>query len=114
MDGRSVYGRPGTGSAAGAVKEVWQNTRYLEKLTGRRPTLFRSGTAYCDDVGVAIVRSLGQLPVGFARNLDFGATATASVVRQQVLGLTSGGIGLTSCGTDASGVAREPDPPLRT
>ena len=66
VDGRSPYGR--------------QNTRYLEKVTGRRPTLFRSGTAHYDDVGVAIIRSLGQLPVGFGTNLDFGATASASVV----------------------------------
>ena len=108
VDGRTAYGRPGTGSAAGAVKEVWQNTRHLEKVTGRRPTLFRSGTAHYDDVGVAIVRSLGQLPVGFARNLDFGATASASVVQQQVFALTAGGIGLghvnRPAGSTAEGV----------
>jgi peptidoglycan/xylan/chitin deacetylase (PgdA/CDA1 family) len=94
VDGRSAYGRPGTGSAAGAVREVWQNTRHLEKVTGRRPTLFRAGTAHYDDVGVAVVRSLGQLPVGFGTNMDFGATASASVVSRQLRGMVSGGIAL--------------------
>ena len=64
VDGRAAYGIAGTASAAEAVGEVWENTLHLERLVGRRPTLFRSGTAHYDDVGVAIVRSLGQLPVG--------------------------------------------------
>ena len=69
----------------------------------------RPGTAHYDDVGVAIVRSLGQLPVGFGTNLDFGATASASVVRQQLLGMVSGGIALGHFnrpgGSTAEGVA---------
>lgn len=94
VDGRAAYGVGGTASAAEAVREVWENTRHLEKLVGRRPTLFRSGTAHYDDVGVAIVRALGQLPVGFGTNADFGATASAATVESQLRGMASGGIAL--------------------
>ena len=94
VNGRSAYGVAGTGSAAEAVREVWQNTLYLEKVTGRRPTLFRAGTAHYDDVGVAIVRSLGLLPVGFGTNADFGATASSGTVAEQLRGMASGGISL--------------------
>jgi peptidoglycan/xylan/chitin deacetylase (PgdA/CDA1 family) len=105
VGGRSAYGIAGTGSAAEAVREVWQNTLYLEKVTGRRPTLFRSGTAHYDDVGVAIVRSLGLLPVGFGTNADLGATASSATVSAQLRGMASGGIALAHMNRPAGGTA---------
>lgn len=65
VDGRKAYGIAGTASAKEAVREVWQDTLHLENVSDCRPGLFRSGTAHDDDVGVATVRSLGLLPVGF-------------------------------------------------
>ena len=94
VDGRAAYGVAGTASAAEAVREVWENTLHLERLVGRRPTLFRSGTAHYDDVGVAIVRALGQRPVGFGTNADFGATASAATVADGLRRMESGGIAL--------------------
>jgi peptidoglycan/xylan/chitin deacetylase (PgdA/CDA1 family) len=94
VDGRAAYGVAGSPNAAEAVREVWESTLHLQRLVGRRPTLFRSGTAHYDDVGVAIVRALGQLPVGFGTNADFGATASAATVEGQLRGLVAGGISL--------------------
>jgi peptidoglycan/xylan/chitin deacetylase (PgdA/CDA1 family) len=105
VNGRSAYGIAGTASAAEAVREVWQNTLYLEKITGRRPTLFRSGTAHYDDVGVAIVRSLGLLPVGFGTNADSGATASSAAVADELRGMASGGIALAHMNRPAGGTA---------
>jgi peptidoglycan/xylan/chitin deacetylase (PgdA/CDA1 family) len=105
VDGRSAYGVAGTASATEAVREVWQNTLHLEKVTGRRPTLFRSGTAHYDDVGVAIVRSLGQLPVGFGTNADFGATASPATVATQLRGMAPGGIAIGHANRPAGGTA---------
>ena len=109
VDGRAAYGVAGTASAAEAVREVWENTRHLAGLVGRRPSLFRSGTAHYDDVGVAIVRSLGQLPVGFTANADFGATASAATVLHQLRSMPAGGISLGHVnrpqGSTAEGVA---------
>lgn len=105
VDGRSAYGIAGTASAAEAVREVWQNTLYLEKVTGRRPTLFRSGTAHYDDVGVAIVRTLGLLPVGFGTNSDAGATASAAAVADALRGMASGGIAIGHMNRPAGGTA---------
>ncbi len=105
VNGRKAYGIAGTASAKDAVREVWQNTLHLEKVTGRRPRLFRSGTAFYDDVGVAIVRALGLLPVGFGTNADFGATASASAVSAQLRGMASGGIALAHMNRPAGGTA---------
>jgi peptidoglycan/xylan/chitin deacetylase (PgdA/CDA1 family) len=105
VSGRSAYGVPGTASAAEAVREVWQATLYLEKVTGRRPTLFRSGTAHYDDVGVAIVRSLGLLPVGFGVNADFGATASSATVAEQLQSTAPGAISLAHMNRPAGGTA---------
>lgn len=105
VSGRAAYGIRGTASAAEAVREVWQNTLHLQELVGRRPTLFRSGTAHYDDVGVAIIRSLGLLPVGFGTNADFGATASSSMVARQLRGMTSGGIALAHMNRPSGGTA---------
>ncbi len=105
VDGRAAYGVAGTASADEAVREVWDNTRHLAELVGRRPTLFRSGTAHYDDVGVAIVRSLGLLPVGFGTNADSGATASSATVAGQLRGMASGGIALAHMNRPAGGTA---------
>lgn len=110
VTGRARYGIPGTVDAADAVGEVWGSTIRISQLRGRRPTLFRPGTATYDDVGVAIARSLGQHPVGYTQLLDFGATASASVVARQLATLQPGGIALGHFnhphGSTAEGLAR--------
>lgn len=80
VDGREAYGIAGTKNAAQATYEVADNHRTLTELTGIEPRLFRSGTAHYDDVGVAICRALGEIPVGFDVNADGGATFTVDQI----------------------------------
>jgi hypothetical protein len=56
-------------------------------------------------VGVAIVRSLGLLPVGFGTNADFGATASAATVARGLEGMASGGIAIAHMNRAAGGTA---------
>ncbi|MEU2042552.1 hypothetical protein [Nocardia niwae] len=51
------------------------NHELLTTLTGRPPRFFRAGTAHYHGVVVTIVTELGEIPVGFTSNADFGATA---------------------------------------
>jgi peptidoglycan/xylan/chitin deacetylase (PgdA/CDA1 family) len=94
VTGRSAYGIAGTRSTREAADEVWTAQAALHALIGRAPRLFRTGTAMYDDIGVAVARSLGVLPVGFTVAADFGATAPAAVVRKQLLAMTPGAIAL--------------------
>ncbi|HMR49242.1 MAG TPA: polysaccharide deacetylase family protein [Arachnia sp.] len=92
VTGREAYGIAGSASAQEAVDEVWGCHERLTALTGVAPRLFRSGTAHYDDVGVAIVSALGEVPVGFRTNGDAGATYPAATVRSEVRATAPGGI----------------------
>ena len=92
VTGRSAYGIRGTRSADEAVTEVWTNHTRLAALTGKPPTWFRSGTAYYDDVGVAIVNELGERPLGFRVGADNGARASAAQVRSDITGAAPGSV----------------------
>lgn len=92
VTGRSAYGIGGTRSADEVVTEVWTNHTRLAALTGTPPTWFRPGTAYYDDVAVAIVQELGERPLGFTVNADNGAKASAARVRSAIAGAAPGSI----------------------
>jgi peptidoglycan/xylan/chitin deacetylase (PgdA/CDA1 family) len=80
VTGRAAYGQAGTRSPTEAYDEVAGNHDNLNRLLGHPPGLFRSGTAYCDDVGVAIAAELGERVVSFTINGDAGTTFTARQV----------------------------------
>lgn len=105
VTGRAAYGIAGTRSADEAVDEVWTNHNKITALTGRAPTWFRPGTAYYDDVAVAIVGQLGESPLGFSVNADKGATASAGAVRSSVAGAAPGSIVLAHMNHPESGTA---------
>jgi peptidoglycan/xylan/chitin deacetylase (PgdA/CDA1 family) len=105
VTGRSAYGIRGTGSADEAVTEVWTNHTRLAALTGKPPTWFRPGTAYYDDVGVAIVNELGERPLGFRVGADDGAKASAARVRADITGAAPGSIVLAHMNHPESGTA---------
>ena len=105
VTGRAAYGIAGTRSADEAVDEVWANHGRITALTGRPPTWFRPGTAYYDDVAVAIVDELGERPLGFSVNADRGATASAAAVRSSVAGAAPGSIVLAHMNHPESGTA---------
>lgn len=92
VNGRSVYGIEGTRDAGELVEEIELNARKIETVTGRRPKLFRSGTAYYDDVAVEIAAELRHEVAGFSVLGDAGATYTAAQVKAALLGAVAGDV----------------------
>ena len=92
VNGRSVYGIAGTASPEEVAGEINGNGDLIEKLTGKRPRFFRSGTAYYDDEAVRIARQNGVEIAGFNVLGDAGATFPADKVASQIAGAKSGDI----------------------
>ncbi|MEV5838890.1 polysaccharide deacetylase family protein [Nocardia sp. NPDC052112] len=105
VTGRAAYEIPGTGSPQEAVDEVWANHERLTTLLGKPPRFFRAGTAHYDDVAVAIVNELGERPVGFSINADYGATASAAQVQNALKAAAPGAISLAHMHRPNSGTA---------
>ncbi|MEV4775144.1 polysaccharide deacetylase family protein [Microbacterium sp. LWH12-1.2] len=105
VTGAAAYGIPGTGSAAGAVDEVWSNHQVLTELVGHPPRYFRAGTAHYDDVAVRIVHELGEIPIGFTVNGDGGASYSASAVRHEFGRAAAGSIVLAHMNRPDGGTA---------
>lgn len=106
VNGRAAYGIDGTASSQELVDEVWGNHETLTSLLGHPPRLFRAGTAHYDDLGVAIVRELGEIPVGFSINADAGATFSATQVHAAMLKANPGAITLAHMHRPKSGTAK--------
>ncbi|ADR33075.1 polysaccharide deacetylase [Sulfuricurvum kujiense DSM 16994] len=92
VSGKSIYNIPGTASPEEVKHEINGNGDLIEKLTGRRPKFFRSGTAYYDELSVAIARQNGVEIAGFSILGDAGATFSAPKVVQQIESARSGDI----------------------
>lgn len=92
VNGRSVYGLKGAGSPAELVDEVELNAEKIEKLTGRKPLYYRSGTAYYDEVAVKIIQGLGYKIAGFSVLGDMGATYKKAQVIKALLGAGAGSV----------------------
>ena len=81
VTGRSAYGITGCTSPAEVIDEVESNWARLAALLGHPlPKFFRSGTAYYDEIGAAIVTALGETPVSFATNGDAGGTFSVAQI----------------------------------
>lgn len=105
VSGRSVYGITGTNNVAELVEEIELNAAKIEALTGKRPALYRSGTAYYDEVAVEISGRLGHQVAGFSVLGDAGATFSASQVRGALLKSAPGDIILCHMNHPESGTA---------
>nr|WP_040745499.1 polysaccharide deacetylase family protein [Nocardia transvalensis] len=105
VNGHAAYGIAGTDSPQQAVDEVWGNHDTLTKLLGHPPRFFRTGTAHYDDVAVAIVRELGEQPVGFSVNADAGATYSAAQVEKAMGQVSPGAISIAHMHRPKSGTA---------
>ena len=92
VTGRSAYGIAGTGDVAELVEEIELNATNIEKLTGRRPRFYRSGTAYYDEVAVQVAGALGYQVAGYSVLGDGGATFTRQQVRNALLASLPGAI----------------------
>ena len=94
VSGRSVYGIDGTKNIAEVVEEIELNARKIETVSGVRPKLFRSGTAFYDEIAVQISRDLGHEVAGYSLLGDAGATWSAAQVKTALLKAVPGDIAL--------------------
>ena len=101
--GRSIYGIAGTKDAKELVDEIELNARKIEAITGKRPLLYRSGTAYYDELAVEIATALGHQVVGYSILGDAGATFSATQVTTALLKAVPGDIALLHMNHPESG-----------
>jgi peptidoglycan/xylan/chitin deacetylase (PgdA/CDA1 family) len=92
VNGKSIYNIVGTTSPQEVEHEINDNGDLIEKITGKRPRFFRSGTAYYDEQAVAIAHKNGVEIAGFSILGDAGATFSALQVAQQLENAHSGDI----------------------
>ncbi len=103
VNGRSAYGIGGTRDIRELVEEIETNSRAIEARSGTRPRLYRSGTAYYDEVAVEIAAALGHQVAGYSVLGDAGATYSASQVTAALLRSRPGDIILCHMNHPASG-----------
>lgn len=92
VNGKSAYGIEGTKSVKNAIEEVKTNEDKIYKLTGKKPSYYRSGTNYYDDVAIEILGELREEAVGYSVLGDAGATFSASQIKAACIGVQSGSI----------------------
>ncbi|HIJ87108.1 MAG TPA: polysaccharide deacetylase family protein [Desulfuromonadales bacterium] len=114
VTGRSIYGIVGTKSIGEVVEEIELNARKIEAISGVRPKLYRSGTAYYDEIAVQISRELGHEVAGYSLLGDAGATWSAAQVKTALLQAIPGDIVLLhmnhpEAGTGAGIMAAVPE-----
>jgi peptidoglycan/xylan/chitin deacetylase (PgdA/CDA1 family) len=114
ISGRSIYGIDGTKNIGEVVEEIELNARKIEAISGVRPKLYRSGTAYYDEIAVQISRELGHEVAGYSLLGDAGATWSADQVKSALLKAVSGDIALLhmnhpEAGTGAGIMAAVPE-----
>ncbi|MGB9080064.1 MAG: polysaccharide deacetylase family protein [Desulfuromonadaceae bacterium] len=114
ITGKSVYGIAGTRNVGDVVDEIELNARKIEAISGVRPKLFRSGTAYYDEIAVQIAQGLGHEVAGYSLLGDAGATFSAAQVKAALLKAVPGDIALLhmnhpEAGTGAGIMAAVPE-----
>jgi len=65
INGQSKYGIRGTENAAEAFDEIEANARKIEAITGHRPRLYRSATAFIDEACTRMAQELGIQAISF-------------------------------------------------
>ena len=92
ISGKGAYGISGTASVVEAATEVEENAELLERITGRRPLFFRSGTNHYDEIAVAVAAELGHRTVGYTVNGDGGASFSGKKIAERLSSLRGGEI----------------------
>ncbi len=105
VNGKSAWGISGTASVKEVIAEVKENQEKIEKLTGSKSTLFRSGTAYYDEVAVQIAKDLGIQIVNYTILGDAGATFTSAQVKNALMTAKPGDIALLHINQPKSGTS---------
>src|SRR5699024_7062045 len=94
-----------TESVESAFDEIMNNHKTVEELTGNEMTLFRSGTAYYDEVAVELAEALGYKVVNFDILGDAGATYSATEVKDALMQANPGSIALLHMNQPTSATA---------
>lgn len=92
VQGGEAWGIEATTSPQEVYEEIMENHEYVASLTGRDMTLFRSGTAFYDEVAVKIAEDIGYEVVNFNVLGDAGATYRKAEVRDALLNAEPGSI----------------------
>jgi peptidoglycan/xylan/chitin deacetylase (PgdA/CDA1 family) len=92
VNGKSAYGIAGTKNVGEVFVEIEKNAQKIEKTIGQKPKFYRSGTAYYDDVCVAIAKKLGYNVAGFSIIGDGGATFSIGQIKALSLRTIPGSI----------------------
>ncbi|WP_054711993.1 polysaccharide deacetylase family protein [Bacillus sp. JCM 19041] len=104
INGRSAWGIQGTTSPEEALNEIMINQQLIFQLTDKYPTMFRSGTAYFDDVSVGMLTELNLKAVNYSLLGDAGATYSAKQVENALIdGARPGAIALLHMNQPKSG-----------
>jgi peptidoglycan/xylan/chitin deacetylase (PgdA/CDA1 family) len=92
VNGRSAYGIKGCSSVGDFIREIDENGKKITLLTGRKPSFYRSGTDYYDEVAVSIASDLGYKIVSYSVLGDAGATLNRKQVKQALITAPAGAI----------------------
>jgi len=106
VNGKSVYGINGTRDVGELVDEIELNAEKIEKLTGKRPVYYRSGTAFYDEIAVQVAERLGHQVIGFSVLGDAGATYSAEKVTAALLTSKPGSIVILHMNHPESGTGK--------
>ncbi|WP_100403822.1 polysaccharide deacetylase family protein [Bacillus sp. FJAT-42315] len=103
--GGEAWGIEATSSPQEAYDEIMNNHETVKALTGKEMTMFRSGTAYYDEVAVQLAEELGYQVVNYDVLGDAGATFSSEQVKQALTGAKAGSIALLHMNQPQSGTA---------
>lgn len=105
VNGKEAWGIAGTNSPTEVFDEIMQNHETVKELTGKDMSLFRSGTAFYDEVAVEIAEALDYRVVNFDILGDAGATYKSEQVKNALLEAEPGSIALLHMNQPTSGTA---------
>ncbi len=106
VNGKSIYGINGTKDVGELVDEIELNAEKIQKLTGKRPEYYRSGTAYYDEIAVQVAERLGHKVIGFSVLGDAGATYSKEQVAAALLTSVPGSIVILHMNHPESGTGK--------
>lgn len=103
--GGKAWGIQATASPEEAYREIMGNHETVKKLIDRDMTLFRSGTAFYDEIAVQLANAAGYEIVNFNILGDAGATYSSKQVKNALLSSEPGSIALLHMNHPTSGTA---------
>lgn len=103
VQGGEAWGIVATASPEEVYDEIMNQHETVLTRTGKPMSLFRSGTAFYDEIAVQLAQDLGYEVVNFSVLGDAGATYSSDQVKEALLTATSGSIVLLHMNQPTSG-----------